>query len=366
MSHPRSEALLDLALGLSDAAAASHVRGCGPCSTSRRRLDEEQAVLRAHYSTVERRPDLEEMIMSSLPKPATSRAQAATRRTARATATERFHATSGKAGSPVKVLVGAIAAVFLVVVGIIVLSPRVDDDVTAYHVEQALKEASVADDAGNFDLAQAKYEEALRLMGGDDKWRTRSIEVRAWIKDVRDRRADLAKAEGEFKALKSEAAACRDEQAGGLLVRACAMRERHRAVPWTSELDAILEKLRKSDERFRETAGRSAFQVRRAEILEKFKLDDRKAAHWSGAIRAWKEYLAEKITDVDRTKAEKEIKVIQSLAREEVDSIGKRAARMVEEGSKADAVALLKSQRGRFELTESAPTLEKLIAQVDR
>lgn len=302
--------------------------------------------------------------MSSLPKPATSRAQAATRRTSRVTATERFHATAGKAGSPVKVLVGAIAAVFLVVVGIIVLGPRDDGEVVAYHVEQSLKEAFEAESAGNFDLAQAKFEEALGLMAGDEKWKTRVIDIRGRVKDVKDRRADLAKAEAEWKALKARFDACTDLQVRDLLADAREMRGRHRKVPWAAALDEVVEKLRA-----REIVMGDAipdFQKRRAEIVAKFKLDDRKVAHLSGAIRAWKDYLKEKIADGDRARVENELKVIQQQAREELDRIGKAAARRVEEGNKTDAVAFLKAQRGRFELTECATQLEKLIVQNDR
>ncbi len=366
MSHPRSDVLLDLALGVAVPEAARHVRGCGPCSAARRRLDDEQSVLRAHYATVERRPDLEERIMSSLPKPATSRAQAATRRTARASATERFHATAGKGGSPVKVLVGAIAAVFLVVVGFIVLSPRDDHEATAYYVEQALKEARLAEDSMKFDLAQAKYEEALRLMGGDDRWKTRAIEVRGWIRDAKARKADLARAEAEWKDLKAKADVCPPAEVDELLTRAVAMRERHREAPWSPSLGEVVKRLGRMQAELRIAGMRLDFQARRKKIREECALEDRRIAHWSNALRAWKNYLAEKIADVDRAKAENEMKAVLQQAREELDSVGKRAALMAEEGNRAEAVAFLKSQRGRFELTESAAALEKLIAQVDR
>ena len=284
----------------------------------------------------------------------------ATRRTARVTATERFHATAGRS-SGVKALVGAIAVVFLVVLGFVFLMPRNDPDIDRHYVEKALEEARKLEDEGKLNLARAKYEEAIRLMIGD-QWRTLVIETRGRIKDIRGREQELSTAEAEWKALRDQARACPPEKVRELYELASRMRDRHRRVPWEPELRQLA-----ADLESRLTQGPPDPLKRRAEIIKERKLDGPKgAADWSGAIRDWKDYLALKISDDWRKAAQAEIVRLHSLAREDLDLIGKRAGRMVEEGKKAEALALLKSQRPRFELTESAPVVEKLIAQVDR
>lgn len=287
--------------------------------------------------------------------------KSATRRTARMTATERFHATSGRSNA-VKALVGAIAVAFLVVMGFVFLSPRDNSEIEQYHIDTAIREAHAAEDAGKLDLAAAKFEEALRLMGGSETWRTRAIEVRGRIKDLKQRRADLATAEADWKALRAEAEACPPEKVRDLFERARRMQERHRNVPWSAALDDVVRKL---EDRLK--SGPPDPQKRRVQIVEARTLDGpRGAADWSGAIRDWRDYVALEISEDWRKAAKAEMARLHPLAREDVDLMGKRAARMTEDGKKAEAVALLKSQRARFELTESAGTLEKLIAQYDR
>ena len=286
--------------------------------------------------------------------------KSATRRTTRISATERFHASAGRS-TGVQALVGAIAVAFLVVLGFVFLSPRNDKDIERYHVDKALQEARTLEDQGKLELARAKYEEALRLMIGDD-WRTRVIETRAHIKDLRRREDDLKAAEAEWKALRDQAKACPPEKVRELFELASRMGDRHRRVPWEPELRQLV-----ADLESRLTQGPPDPLKRRTEIVQERKLDGPKgAADWSGAIRDWKGYMALKISEEWRKSAQAEIPRLQPLAREDLDLIGKRAARMVEEGKRAEAVALLKSQRPRFELTESAPTLEKMIAQADR
>lgn len=291
-------------------------------------------------------------------------AKATTRRTGRVSATERFHRTAGKGGSPVKVLVGTIGAVFLVAVAWILLSPRNDEGITLYHVDQAIGEAHKADDRGDLALAQAKYEEALRTMGDGERWKTRAIELRAAIQELKTRRADLAKAEAEWKALQAEIGACPDAQVHDVLTKTKAVRERHRAMAWVAAIDAEIAKLEKRQDALRVPDP----PQKRKEIVEKRKLDDRKgAADWSGAVRDWKDYLALPRLPADyRPKAQEELARVHALAREDFDLLRKRADRTAEEKGKKDALELLKSARKRFELTESAPALEQRIASLDR
>ncbi len=288
-----------------------------------------------------------------------------TRRAPRATATERFHATAGRGGSPVKILIGVIAGVFAIAVGAILLAPRNDDDLVNYRVAEAVKAAHAAEAAGDLALAQARYEEALRLMEGE-RWRTRAIELRASVNDLKSRRSDLAKAEAEWKALRAEAEGATLESAAGLLARARLMRERHREVPWGRELDATVERLARMAATKRDMDRRTEFQVRRAEIAERFKVGEPSGGDWSGALGDWKAYLGETITDVDRGKAENETRSLQRRAREEWSRIASRARRLVEEGRRAEALALLRAERPRFEATEVAEELRKRIEELDR
>jgi hypothetical protein len=145
-------------------------------------------------------------------------------------------------------------------------------------------------------------------------------------------------------------------------VKAAGTLKLHEKMPWAPELRQLV-----ADLESRLKQGPPDPIKRRAQIVEGRKLDGPKGtADWSGAIRDWKDYLALQISDEWRTSAKAEMARLHLPAREELDSIGKRAARMAEDGNKAEALALLKSQRARFELTESAPALEKLIARHDR
>lgn len=294
--------------------------------------------------------------MGGQPKPVT-------RRTGRVSATERFHAAAGRGGSPVKVLVGAIGAVFLLAVAFILLRPRDDEGIVAYHIEQALQRARAAESEGRLDDAMAAYVEALGHIGGDEKRKTHAIEVRGWIRELKARRDDLARAEAEWKRLKAQCDTCTDAQARERLADARAMRERHRAMPWVAALDGEILKLEK-----REKVGDVPDPLKkRAEIVAKRNLEDRKgAADWSGAVRDWKDYLSLKLPAEYRPKAEDELARLQPLAREDFDLVRKRADRMVEEGRTKETLDLLKSQRKRFELTGSAEALERQIARHDR
>jgi pSer/pThr/pTyr-binding forkhead associated (FHA) protein len=305
-------------------------------------------------------------------RPATGAMKKTTGRapTARATATQKFHADAKrKKSNPVAILIGIIGAIFLVVVGFILFSSSGDQDAILQHdIQKLLNRAVELENANQLDPAIAEYQKMLTLVGGSDKWKTRAAEWRTRIKELETAKGDLASAQGKFQQFKDRFAKLNDTEAEPFEKELKDFKAQvgGSQLPFLPELEDLILKVGKMIDTKRATDRRSDFQAKRQEINDKFKLGNRKEVPWSDAIRAWKEYIDSKVTDDNKNKAENEIRQINQRAREELDSIRKRAEKMVEENNKTGALDELKKHRGRFELTESAGQLQKLVETYDK
>jgi hypothetical protein len=290
--------------------------------------------------------------------------------TSRASATQKFHADARrKKSNPVKILIVGIGVVFLGIVGFILFSGSGDpEELLKYNVEQTLKKAVKAEEDGNLDGSIAEYKKLLEWVGTSDKWKTLAAEWRGRIKEIEGYKDQLGTAETDFKKYKERFEKLTDAEAKEFEKELKAFRDRVKdsKITFLKELNELVERVGKQIDTAKAIDKRMDFQAKRQEIGDKFKLGDRRGVHWSNAIRAWKEYIDQKVTDDNKNKAENEIRQLNQRAREEIDTIGKKAARDVEEGKKAQAVDELKSHRGRFELTESAGALQKLIEEHDK
>jgi hypothetical protein len=68
----------------------------------------------------------------------------------------------------------------------------------------------------------------------------------------------------------------------------------------------------------------------------------------------------------ERAAARKEIDRLETQARQELDTLGKKAMLLREDGRKAEALEILKAARPRFELTGLAAELQKLIEESEK
>jgi pSer/pThr/pTyr-binding forkhead associated (FHA) protein len=295
-----------------------------------------------------------------------------TRSAAKTSATAKFHADARrKKTNPIAILIGVIAVAFLGGLAFIFLGGGDDPEIIKAQLEEITKKAAADYDADRYDDAVAKYRQALDLIKGNDKYSSKVAMLKATITEVEERKKDRALADQAFQDFKKKfdtnAAPPRqlwDE--GRKLQDAYAKAE----LPWKKDLAETLEKIDNLLKTESAINRRQDFQVRRNEIIKNCKLDDKKAAEWGSAIKAWKEYLegkeGSKPSDDNRNKAENEVRGLQNRAHEDLEGLKKAAQRLVEDNKKADAVELLKQQRPRFEGTESAEDLEKVIKDLDK
>ncbi len=300
-------------------------------------------------------------------KKGTQRAGHTTRSTGFVSATQRFQAEARKKKmNPVAIIIGLIAVVFLVVIGFIFFGGGEDTKLVKAQLDQANKRAAAFYDENRFDEAIAEYERALKIAEKSDTFKGQAASIRAIIREVQQQRDLMAEATLEFQAFKKKFD--NDEGTARQLWdegKQLQVKYGSSDVPWIKDLKNMLERLGKMIDTDRAIEKRMDFQVRRNEINDQCQLGDKSGkAQWSTATRRWREYLDSKPSDDNRNKAENEIRRIGRLAYEEVDSLRRRALRMVEEKKNAEAVDMLKQQRPRFEKTEGEEVLEKLIKEI--
>ncbi len=305
-------------------------------------------------------------------KPVTGKMKKTTGRvpgTARASATQKFHAEGRKKKtSPVAIIIGVIGAGFLAAVVLILFSGSGDQTEILKHEVTTLQDKAVQlENENNIDGAIGEYQKILGLIGGSDKWKTKAAEIRTIVNELNARKGEVAATTDQFRKYQDRFKTINDADAKDFEkeLKDFKNRVKDSQLPFLPELDELILKVGKQLDTAAAIGKRLDFQSKRQEITEKFKLGDRKDVHWSDAIRAWNDYIG-KVTDDNKNKAENEIRQIHLRAREEFDSIRKRAALKIEEGNKAGAIEELKSHRGRFELTESATALQKLIEEHDK
>jgi hypothetical protein len=290
--------------------------------------------------------------------------------TQRASATQKFHAEGRKKkGNPVAIIIGLIGAVFLVVVGLILFSGSGDQtEIIKHEIEKLQQSAVTKENVNNFDGAIADYEKILGMIGGSDKWKTKAIEIKGIVKDLQNRKGEVAAAGDQFKKYQERFKTLPEAEAKDFEkeLKDFKSRVKDSQLPFLPELDELLLKVGKVLDTAAAINKRMDFQAKRQAINDQFKLGNKRDVHWSDAIRAWKSYIDQKVTDDNKNKAENEVRQINQRAREELDSIRKRAEKMAEENNRPGALDELKKHRGRFELTDSAGQLQKLVETYDK
>ena len=265
-----------------------------------------------------------------------------TRRTS--TASQRFHASSRS--RPVFALIGGIGVCFAAVIGFVLLggSPAVDD--LPERIAQLEEKAARLASEEKLEESIKVYEELLSIAVGD-RWKVKILEWRAAIKEHKAHSVRLQEAKGRIAAWEKAAAAATPANARSLWEEGCRLRE---AYPRLWKHDAILNKLPPHPE------GPPGWQKMNRKIIETHKLEKRGEAHWSRALKDWKEYQAiDKLPAADRDGAEGCVKTLELKARDEVRTLVNKAA------TPEDREAL-KLHRPRFDGTGAAAELEKAIA----
>lgn len=306
----------------------------------------------------------------SVRKPTTQRAGSARPATGKVSATQRFHAEAArKKQNPVVFLVGGIGAIFLVVVGFILFGGGEDESIFRHKLSTLTQEATRLEDAGQLDAAVQKFKEALALIEGNERYKTTAAEIRGRIKTIGDQKELLALANKRFAEFKAKFEKVSGEGASVLLQEGKKLlADYERAnLPWLAELQDLVNRLVRMVDTEISVGKKRDFQYLRNKYNDEFKLGEKGGqAQYSRAIAAWREYIKKGEAPSDaRQKAEQEIVNINRMALGELDSLQKRAERLAESGKKAEALDLLKPQRGRFELTDHYEKLEKLIRQYE-
>jgi pSer/pThr/pTyr-binding forkhead associated (FHA) protein len=285
--------------------------------------------------------------------------------TARAvSASQRFHQEARKKKSnPIGVIIGIIAVAFLVSVGFILFGGGRSVEEVQAQIKHLTDRAFKADGEGKYDEAVALLKQALALVSDDKSSR---LTMEGQIKEIEQRRDQYAAAERAFLDFKKKFQTAGDDQARQLWEEGQKLKQAYGEanVPWATELKEILEKVNNMINTQAATSRRNDFQVFRNDLIDRHKLNDRTgSAQWGPALREWKRYLGEVKSDDTRNKVNIEIENLENRAREEIDTLRRRAER--DERGKAEAVDGLKQNRPRFDGTQAADLLEKVIKDIE-
>ena len=218
--------------------------------------------------------------------------------------------------SPV-LLIAILAGVVLLGGGAWFFFSRDGSDQTGAQINQLIKKAEAAEKAEKFAAAVADYKKALELCQGE-RYKYQASDISRRLAQLDSRR------EGE--------AASRPDPGP------------------------------------REPAEKGPdFQARKTEITDKYKLaGDAAAADWSGAVKEWTDLAKSKAAGDFKSKAEGELKAIHGKAKQDLDRLRKKAEALAQENKMAEALDLLKQQKGRFEHTELSAELDAAIRQYDK
>lgn len=287
-----------------------------------------------------------------------------------ASATQRFHAEARrKKTSPVALLIGGIAVIFLLVIGFIFFWPSEDIPLLQAQIANYDKEGDKLDSEGKIDPAIAAYKKALAVAESTPKLKDTARTLRTKIQNLESAKAALAAVEAKFNDFRakfeSNTVKARDLwDQGNALKREVGEAQ----VPWKAKFLEMLEKVDRLLQFESDELKKMDFQVYRNSVSEKYKLDRESIragkADWSGAFQAWKAYV-EKITNEDsKRKAEGEINRLHLQAKEEIGLMRRRAERQVGEGKKDEAIRDLDEAMARFKGIEAEAELKKVIEDI--
>lgn len=262
-------------------------------------------------------------------------------RTRRAGPTASQRHLSAPRSRPVVWLIGGIAAAFGLLMAFILLGNPSTDDGLVERVDALEREAARLEEAQP-EAAVQRYETLLSIAAGE-RWRVKHIEWRGRIKALKAEIALLREGKAKLAAWEKAAEGATLRTARPLLEEGQRLKESLKRL-WSH--DALLSRLSEIQPPQIPTASET-----REKINAEFELERKGRARWGPALKAWKDYLGLSIPENDRAAAQDAMKTIELRAREEVDSLIRRA------GAPED----LKAQRLRFEGTKAAVELEKAI-----
>ncbi len=293
----------------------------------------------------------------------------ATTRGLAVSATQKFKAEGRrKKANPMVILLGTIGVVFVVVITLILFWPKDTSDLVRSQLEGFMKKAVELDSQDKYDAAIAEFKKALELCVGD-KWKGQAAEIKAQIRATEENKNLKAGATQKWADYKARVDKSTNKEANELLQEGKRMKEAYgnANVPWLVDLGKQIEILQKMIDTQIQIDKRSNFQFRRQEITEKHKLGAKDgSAHYSNAIREWKDFLAGSASSDEKTKAQGELNNINVRAKEAVGTLRTRSTNLKDSGKKDEAVEMVKKDRTRFELTDVYSEYEKVLAEIQK
>lgn len=296
-------------------------------------------------------------------KKITQRPGGTSRSMSKASATQKFHAEARKGKSnPVAMILVGIGVIFVLIVGFIMFSGGGGDQnvVVAEKFAKVRDAAALAHSERRYDDAVRLYKDAIKEVEGREAYKGDVVTLKQNIKEIEQAKKDMAAASGRFEAFRKKFDEMKAEQARDLLIEGRELREAVKDFnfDWFKELKLIIERIEKVLDTEAATAKRQDFQVIRNEIETSHKLGAAEP-DYAGALKAWQQYVAQ--PSADKTKTDAEVQKINIKAKGEFVRLKGRAERNTD---KAAAAAELEKHLPRFELTESAADLKKLLEEL--
>jgi hypothetical protein len=274
-------------------------------------------------------------------------------KTARVSATERFHRSARRGPSPVALLLGGIAAAGALAVGAILFWPTGPTDETLDARVDGLERdvAKFEDDGRYLDRLVAEY-------GASDRYRTRASGWRTRARIDRELDGDLKRLSADFAAWKPRAERAQKEAVRAVWEEGVGLKRRaaKAPVPWKPELERL-----QADLENRMKPASESWQVARERIASECRLEQRGQADWSKALSLWQAYLAGSVGPADRSGAESELRSIHARVREDLATLRIRVRQLRESGREEDARGEVAKHRARFKGTAAEPELEALL-----
>jgi pSer/pThr/pTyr-binding forkhead associated (FHA) protein len=285
-------------------------------------------------------------------------------------ATQKFHKEARKGKSnPIAMLLIGIGVVFVGVLGFIFMGGGgggAEAEAAHERYQQVRDKAAAAESDHKYDEAIKLYKQALDMAGGAERYKTDVMSMKASIKGIEDAKKAMVELAARFAAYEKKLDGMKTEQARDLWKEGKDLMAvvEGSTVEWKPRLRQIIETLERTLDTEAQTSKREDFQVIRNEIVEKYKLANNKGeADYSGAVKAWKEYLTK--PKADKAKTDQALQSITLNAKDEFGRIRSRAQRNAEK-DKAAALADAEKQFPRFEATDVAEDFKKLIDELKK
>jgi len=278
-------------------------------------------------------------------------------KTARVSATERFHRSARRGPPPLVLLLGGITVAGVLAAGAVLFWPH-DPGVEALDGKIDAEERRIAGLEAQVRLieAAAALDRLAAEHGASDRYGPRASGWRTRARLDRELAADLKKADADFAAWKGRAERAQKEAVRAVWEEGIELKRRagNAPVSWKTELDRLLADLEK-----RFATPSENWQAARERISKDCRLDHRGEADWARGLVLWQAYLAGSVGAADRSGAESALRSIHAKVREDFGTVRARVLRL----DPAAAAAEVGKHRPRFKGTAAEADLEALLRQ---